>query len=65
MASFQDSLVKKKRRKKRKTPYKNKRCLIHIVEKNARNMTASTNVSWKLYLTFVVGNQVLLRKSVG
>ena len=51
MASFQDSPMKKKRGKKRKTPLENKR-LIHIVEKNAGNMTAFTNVSWKLYLQF-------------
>ena len=52
MASFQDSPVKKKRRKKRKTPLENKRCLIHIVEKNVGNMRAFTNVLWKVYLQF-------------
>ena len=50
MASFQDSSVKKKRRKKRKTPLES--CLIYIVEKNPGNMTAFTNVSWKVYLQF-------------
>ena len=52
MASFQDSSVKKKRRKKRKTPLENKSCLIYIVEKNPGNMTVFTNVSWKVYLQF-------------
>ena len=51
MASFQDSLVKR-RKEKRKTPSENTRCLIHIIEKKGGNMTAFTNVSWKEYLQF-------------
>ena len=52
MASFQDSPLRKKRRKKTKTPLENKLCLTRIVEKSAGNMTAFTNVSWKVYLQF-------------
>ena len=49
MASIQDSPVKKKKRRKRKTPL-GKRCMIHVFEKNPGKMTAFTNVSWKVHL---------------
>ena len=38
MASIQDSPVKKKKRRKRKTPL-GKRCMIHVFEKNPGKMT--------------------------